>query len=907
MTDLLPGRDEELARLHALIRNGVAGRGGALLLRGPAGIGKTALLGRAVEAALAAGARVLTGSGAQAEYALGHSMLGQLLGPVAAEAARFAILEDLLRDAGSAAAPYAVARATLELTTTLAEQAPVVLVVDDLHHADPTSTVVLSFVGRRIASDPVVLIGAYRDDSESHPAFAADIPTIALPPLDPSAADRILRAHAPHLNAAGRHRILRESGGNPLALAELARTPDRSPSSTAPDEVPLTERLTQTFAARAAALPTPTRQALVVAALGDGGLDEVLTAASAVAGHPVDQSDLEAAAAARIIEPLDARQPVRFRHPLIRSAISQTADAQVRRSCHRALATLTADRPERRAWHRAAAADEPDERIATDLENAAHPMRDRGSGAVAHRMFLRAAELTVAPDRRQRRLMAALVAAADLGDAQEVGRLFRLIEPSRLDAPSRLLLTLLRGSYLEGGWGTEAEVSIMTETAAAVATDYEQALVSIGEVATRFYWSGDLSDPLRAALADIVDRLPIPADDPRRLHAEAMLKPVERGASVLRRLRGVDTSALGPVGLYQVGLAAQVAGDLSLSLRLQARAIAALRDSGQLTLLVHLLTSQSLAALLLGDARLAAACADEATRLAPDTGQPLSVPVGQILGAAAAGLRGDVAAAETLAAEAEQILMPLDAVEVLILVRLARGITALGGKRPEEAYEQLRAICTAGAPGFHVHFRLFLVEYLAEAAVRAGRHEELDALVRELAPVAEQSGFPALVAGLRYAAAVRADDERADEAFHQALSADEVGAAGRAHLQLAYGRSLRRRRRLPESRQQLRAAMRTYDALGLGPWSELARAQLRASGERVAAPQAGGVDRLTPQEMQIAALAAQGFTNRDIGQRLYLSPRTIGSHLYRVFPKLGITSRTELAQVLGATVAEFSR
>ncbi|SCG77424.1 AAA family ATPase [Micromonospora humi] len=911
MSGFVIGRAEEITRLRALIAAGVAGHGGALLLRGPAGIGKSTLLGRAVEAADDAGALLLSGSGSAAEFAPNDSLLGQLLQPVASEAARFPVLENLLRASGDSAGPYAVARAMLELLTTLAEQTPVVLVVDDLHGADSTSAVVLSFVGRRILSDAVVLVGAYREESEIHAAFAAGLPTISVPPLDAPSAGRLLTACAADLDAARRRRILREAGGNPLALTELAQAPHQPPASVAPDELPLTERLTQTFAARAAALPEPTRLCLVVAALGDSGLNEVLTAAGAVAGRPVDLSHLEPAAAAGIIEALDVGRPVRFRHPLMRSAISQVAGAELRRSCHAALAALTVERPERNAWHRASASDGPDEQTAADLESVAHTVRDRGDAAVAHGMFLRSAELTVEPTRRHRRLMAALVAAAHLGDAQEIARLFRLIDPRSLEAPSRLLLSLLRGNYVDGGWGSDVPLSLMSEVAATTSAgddaDYEQVLVSIGEIATRFYWSGGPADPPRTALADIVDRLPLTAEDPRRLHAEAMLRPAERGASVLRRLRRMDTSGLGPIDLYHLGLAAQVAGDLPRSRRLQARAITALRESSQLTLLVNALTSQSLAALLLGDARLAATCAEESARLAPDIGRPISVSVGQILGAAAAGLRGDVTAAESLATAAERVLMPLGVAEVLILVHLARGLTALGANRDRAAYEELASIFNSVSPGFHAHFRLFLVQHLAEAAVRAGRQDELGVIVRQLTAEARPSDSPALAAGLRYATAVLAPDDHADEAFQKALGADALGLLERAHLQLAYGESLSRRGRPRESRPHLRAAVRTYEALGLAPWTEKARARLRASGERVGALRTDGIDLLTPQELQIAALAAKGLTNRDIAQRLYLSPRTISSHLYHVFPKLGITSRTELARAVGPAVTDLGR
>ncbi|WP_205650611.1 ATP-binding protein [Actinoplanes solisilvae] len=868
MADFVIGRDDEFAQLQTLIDRAAAGEGGALLLHGQPGIGKSALLGHAAERASAAGFRVLTGSGTPGESAFGFALLDQLLRP-----------HPLPRTENPGV--YAVAQATLELVTSLADSQPVALVVDDLHWADPASAVVLSFVGRRVGADAVLLLGARRDDLPD----SSGLPARTVTPLGPSESERVVRAYAPGLSAAVRGRILRDAAGNPLALTELAQGAHGPEILTG--ELPLTERLEQTFAARLATLPEPARIALLAAAVGEGDVDEVLAAATEVTGQPVEAPALAPAVMARVIEPLGSGRAVRFRHPLVRAVVRRSAAGSDLRACHRALAALTADRPDRHVWHRAAAADRPDESIAAALESSAREVRERGGGVGAHGMFLRAAELSTGPRPRARRLMAALIAVSDVGDAAEAARLVRLVEPEHLDPASRLLLSLLRESYVELGLGTAGRHEPVTEVAAALPSgaDVDQLLVSVGEIATRFYWSGDFESPVRRALAELLDRLDLSPYDPRRMHAEVMLRPVERAASVRERLRGLDTTGLGPIGLYQVGLAAQVCGDLVLSHRLQTSAIAALRGSSQLTLLVNALSSQAVAALLLGDPRLAATCAEEFARLATDIGQPLSRPVGQIYLAAAAGLRGDEAGSRDPLAEAEKVLLPLGATELLILVRLARGLIALGAHRPDEAYEELSAIT-------HPSFSLFLVQPLAEAAIGAGRHDELAARVAELRPSLERTGSPALAIGLAYATAVLTDE------FD---FSDGLPPVAEAHLRMAYGQSLRRRRRAVESRSHLRAALRTYEAFGLGPWAARAREQLRAAGERVETPRSDLIDRLTPQELQIATLAAQGLTNRDIARRLYVSHRTIGSHLYHIYPKLGVTSRAELTAVLGPT------
>jgi DNA-binding CsgD family transcriptional regulator len=901
------GRAAEVAELQAVIDDGLRGRGGALLYSGPAGIGKSALLTHAAGYAAAAGARVLSASGVPTEYAFGFSLLDQLLRPVAAEAARLPALGTIFGAPGEPAPVYAVARATLDLVTTVAEQAPLVVVVDDLHWADSASATVLTFIGRRLNADSVVLVGAYRDDSDNDLAIAAGLPVTTLPPLNPQMAARLLQAYAPELDPATRRRILSEAEGNPLALTELARAPRRDPRTTEPGELPLSTRLEHAFARQAATLPEPARLALLVAALGEGRLDEVLNAAAAVAGRRLELADVQPAVDARLVQPLGADLTVRFRHPLVRSALRQNAEPDVRRACHLALAEVTGDEPERRAWHRAAAALEPDEDIAGDLEAAARTVRDRGNASAAHRMFLLAAELSAEPDSRHRRLLAALVAAARMGDTPETLRLVRMIDPERLDLPHRIVYALFRESYVDLSWSSAHLVPRSAEPGSPepVDEDYTQVLVSVGELAIRVHAAAEPNDPLGTVLLDTIDRLPGSPAEPGRLFAEALLAPVDRGASLLQRIRNADPLPLGPVELYEIGTAALLTGDTRRAAGFLKAAVAALRASSSLSVLVNALSAQATAELILGDARLAAACADESARLAPEVGQPLYLTIGQASGAVAAALRGDAAGSEALSAAAEQALIRQGAVELLSLVRWARGLNALATGRPGQAYDELIATVRPGGRGLHPYLGLFFVQPLAEAAVRAGRHAELRDVVAELNRTAARCQWPVLLRALRYAEAVLAPEDRADDAHQRALSAEDLAPLDRAHLQLAYGQWLRRRRRTLDSRPPLRAAMTTYDALGLAPWADSARAQLRATGEVTDAPQPSAVDQLTPQELQIAAMAAQGLTNRDIAERLYVSHRTVSSHLYRIYPKLGVASRNDLSAVLGGAARHF--
>ncbi|MEV4351693.1 helix-turn-helix transcriptional regulator, partial [Actinoplanes sp. NPDC049596] len=719
------------------------------------------------------------------------------------------------------------------------------------------------------------------------------------------AADLIVRRHAPDLPPVTRRRVLAEAEGNPLALAEFA-VAARSPEALAHGSLALTERLEKAFADRAAGLPENVRVALTVAALGEGAVDEVVAATGLVIGGPFGSDDLEPAVAGRLIDPPARLGAVRFRHPLMRSAMRHGVSEPVRRACHRALAEVNGDDPYRRAWHRAAAADRPDEDLAAELEAAGKLVYAAANPAAAYRMYRRAAELTPEHAARQRRLAAALFAAFDMGDHREVVRLCGVIDPAPLDLPTRLAIALHEEVLVDRRWSGSLLLTHFADEAGLLppGTDADQVVLALRVLTMRLYWGIGEGDPLRGAMLEILDRLPDGPASSARILSECMLAPVDRAASVLEQLRRTPvSSALQPVELWELGLAAQVCGDMATAGRLLTRAVAGMRQGSSVVDFVNALSSLCLQLLLEGDVRQAAVLADEITALVPEAGMPLYDPTARAMGAAAAGLRGDATTAEQLAAQAEQVLVPFGAVPVLALVRMCRAFTALGQNRPDEAYEELVTVFTPGASSYHHAFRLLLVQPLAEAAILAGRRDDLAALIDEMTPVAVRTGSPILRTGLDYARAVLADD---DTSFRHALADPQLTVLGRAHLELAFGRSMRLRRRAVESRSYLRSAQHTYEALGLAPWADNARTHLRAAGERVETPTSDAADLLTPQELHIAALAARGLTNREIAQRLYVSHRTIGAHLYHIYPKLGVTSRNELAGALGPIPGEFA-
>jgi DNA-binding CsgD family transcriptional regulator len=339
-------------------------------------------------------------------------------------------------------------------------------------------------------------------------------------------------------------------------------------------------------------------------------------------------------------------------------------------------------------------------------------------------------------------------------------------------------------------------------------------------------------------------------------------------------------------------------GAFDLAAGFLAISAASLRAQGRLGLLARALALQAWSAAQLADLGAAIPAAAEARRLAQETRQPLVMATADAVQALLAALRGDEQAAGALAAQAEEISVPIGASAVLAATQLARGLAALGAGRPADALAHLRRVHDPADPAYHYGVRCFTVGDLAEAALRSGEVASIGGFVRDMEEARRQTTSPSLQAGLRHARALLADDASAPGLFDAALRSGPWPFQ-RARMQLAHGEWLHQHRQNAASRAPLRAARETFDALGLVPWSERARQQLRATGEtsRPRIPQAR--DQLTPQELQIVQLAAEGMSNREIGQQLYLSHRTVSSHLYRVFPKLGITSRAELPAALG--------
>ncbi|HEX4734774.1 MAG TPA: AAA family ATPase [Thermoleophilaceae bacterium] len=903
----LLGRLEEQSLLTSLF-DGVAAHGQALVLHGEPGIGKSRLLAEAVRTARERGMAVLSTTGVQSEAHLPFAGLHQLLRPVRERATELPDVQRAALDAAFGltleAAPehFRIAMAALDLVSEVATDAPLLLIVEDAHWLDRATSDALAFVARRIESDPIVLLVAIRDGYPS--VFAeAGLPQHKLTGLDDTTAAALLDAFMPQLSAATRNRVLREAAGNPLALLELPAVVGRDlDESRVPAGVPLSERLERAFAARLSDLPDATRLVLLAAALSDeDSLSEILAASSAIVGIELDLDDVATAVAAGIID-VDQRA-VRFRHPLIRSAVAQSASVADRRRVHQALANALEGQPDRRVWHRAALLSGEHEDIALELEAAGARARRQGAVSVAVTATRRAAELGE-PSSRGRRLLAAAGLAVELGRPDVVVPLLEEVGQVDLGELDRARVTWVEETALTRPLDPERAMSLIgTAEQAGAAGDHDLHVDLLWLVASRAWWV-DPGPEVRAALVAASHRLgDANAADPRVFAVHAYADPLGHAAAVLARLkREAGDKKLDPDAARFFGPAALVVGAFDLGNEFLAAAVDGLRTTGRLGHLPRLLILYSSMAARLGHWDIAIPAADEARRLAEEFAEPQWAAAADTAIALVAAMRGDEQKAKLLAARAEAVAEPAGANITMAFAQFGKVLAALATGRYSDAYASADRLFDPGDSAYHPGISSWLIADLAEAARHIDRLEDARARVAELDAAAARCGEGTgtwIEISLRHAQALVAEPSEAGDRFEEALASDLARwPFQRARIQLGYGQWLRRHRRVGESRSILRAARDTFDALGCAPWSEQARRELRASGERSrrAVPEAR--DQLTAQELQIAQLAAGGLSNREIGERLFLSHRTISTHLYRVFPKLGITSRAELGAAL---------
>jgi DNA-binding CsgD family transcriptional regulator/tetratricopeptide (TPR) repeat protein len=766
---------------------------------------------------------------------------------------------------------------------------------------------VLAFVARRVEHEPIVVLVASREGEES-PINDAGLPTLQLDGIDDEPAGELLDTHHGQLAPTVRGQVLEQAGGNPLALVELPLllgTDERAGRSRLPSPLPLTEHLERAFAARAGGLPSDTRKLLLLAAVDDGGdLGEIVAAAAVIAGGEPTAEGFVPAIDTRLVEVAGTR--IAFRHPLVRSAVYQAASLAERNAAHSALAEVLADQPDRQVWHRAAALVGPDESVAAVLEAAARRARRRGAISVAIDALDRAVELSEDRARKGRRLLDAAELAFERGTQGHVARLVAEAERLELGTAERHRMALIRAMFDFSVPADVASLRDMLEVAveAARGGDGETSISLLTQAAMRCHWSTP-REGVRELVVDTTTRLGIGDEDPRLMLILALADPVRYGARILDALSRLPPDGGGDADTARLlGMTAGLLGDFEVAVPLLTAAVSGLQAQGRFSWLSRALTARSWAYAHLGRWELAAADVEETVRLTEGTGQQAAGARVGALRAALAGVRGEAEEAEVLAAEVERVMLPKGMSAVLVDVQLARGLTALGMGRYGEAYEHLIRPFERGDPAWHTLKRCWAIGDLAEAARHSGHLEEARALLPEMEAVLSEARSPRLRVALEYARPLLAEDEEAEDLFRAGLNANLAHwPFARARLELSFGAWLRRQRRVAESRVPLRAARDAFDALGALPWSERARHELRGAGVTSRPRKRGAMDELTPQELQIARMAASGLTNREIGQQLYMSHRTVGAHLYHVFPKLGVTSRGQIRDALDAALA----
>jgi DNA-binding CsgD family transcriptional regulator len=903
LTPAIIGRANELDLLRDLLNRVHDGQGGALVVRGEPGIGKSTVVAALGELGRAAEFLVISATGIEAEAQFPYAGLDQLLRPLRSLTS---VLPDVQRRAlssafgsleGPAPDPFLVAMATLTVLVEAAEERPVLVVADDVQWLDHASHEAIAFVARRLAHDRVVLVGSWREGHDG-PFVRSGIREVQLGRLDDAAARELLRRNAAHLSPAAFETLLRVSEGNPLALTELPRAwQDDRPTLGGPDTtLALTARLESAFASKFLELTDRTQAVVLVAAIDDeDSLQEILAAASALGDTPLGAVDLDAATNSALLR-IDG-QRVTFRHPLVRSAVIQAATLPQRLAASAALAAVLPRTGHRRAWYRAQAIVGHDDEAGDDLHDAHTIALRRGAVGAAIAFLERSAQLASDERVRGHRLLVAAQHAYTLGRTEMVNRLLDAATAAELDELDTARVAWLREIFDDGTPGDPTRVFELCAAAerSADAGDEQLALNLLMGAALRSWWA-DTGRDARARIVGVAQT--IPADDePLRLCVVAVAEPIEMSRHVLQRLGASSMRQLGePEALHHLGMAAHAIGDPVGAIDYLDRADAMLRDQGRLAQLSHVLTMQLLDRIEVGDWVRARTMADEAQRLARDTGQPIWDQGTMSLTAILLGITGENERAQALASEVEHPLRHKRLDDLLACVQLARGFGWISVQRYDEAFDALDRLFNPADPAFNLVERFHGLMFHTEAALHIGRIDDAIRVVTEMERVAEVSVSPTLHMHLGYCRAVLAEGLDAEACFQDVLGQDLIRWPWhRARIELEFGKWLRRQRRSTEARSPLRSALSTFELIGATSWADQARSELRAAGERPLEASRAQASPLSPQEMQIARLVAEGLSNREIGQKLFLSPRTVGSHLYRIFPKLDITSRGQLA------------
>jgi DNA-binding CsgD family transcriptional regulator len=907
LPQVLYGRDAERAEIWGLLEAARGSRSAALVLRGEPGIGKSALLEDARERA--GDMHVLRARGIETESELPFAALHQLLRPALAHLSRLpsqqarALRGALALDEGAAEERFLVFVACLSLLSELAERRPVLCLVDDAHWLDTSSADALLFVARRLGAEGVAMLYAARE-GDVRRFEAPGLPSLVLGGLDREAAATLLsRAAGAAAAPSVRDRLIEQSRGNALALVELPSALSRAQlagEEQLPGALPLTRQVERVFLERVRRLEADAQQLLLVAAADDAEDAALVTRAAAELGTPARALDL--AEQAGLITVHGNR--LEFRHPLVRSAVYEAATSNDRREAHRALAEALAQRgdEDRRAWHLAASVLEPDEEVVLALEDAAARAVERAGHMAAAKALARAAELSTDIEGKGRRIVqaarAARIAGADADAVALAHEALPLVREPLLQAEIACTLgvsEIRRGRPFDGFPKLIEAARVAAQVDAPKALDlliwaalaastggHPAALREVSSVAKTIAEAGEHEEStmVARALAGI---------------AHALGADVEADDGDLEEALAWAATSRDAWHVFAASVPALFAGSERFQTLID-RAVSLARERGELGVLAEALTFRAAWLQIAHRFEDAVVAAEEAEQLAREIGainaaaRPLSFL------AVIAAVRGD----EDGVRRRTDDLFELGASHGLAIItanaHYALAMLDLGRGRWDDALGHLENVTGARQSGATMVASLALPN-LIEAATRAGDLERAREGLASFEVWVSSSGAAWARPVLESCRSLVSEGEDATAHFEEALRlGSEARPLDLARIQLLFGEHLRRRRRRTDSRVHLRAALEGFERLRAEHWAERARTELRASGETARKRDPSTIDRLTPQELQIARLVSHGLSNKEVAAQLYLSPRTIDYHLRNVFGKLGLTSRTQLAQ-----------
>ena len=898
------GRQREREVLSRLLEAARDGRGGVVAVYGEPGVGKTALLEYAIESGR--NFRISRTSGVEGEMELAFAALQQLCAP------SFDLLEQLPQpqreamevalgqSAGRPPNPFLVGLAVLNLLSEAAEEQPLLCLVDDAQWLDSASARVLAFVARRLLAERIAMVFAAREPLEALDGFAE----LRVEPLGHRDARALLDSVLPaRFDEQVLEQIVAETRGNPLALLELPRglTPAQLAGGFGlPGALPLSARIEQSFERRLARLPRNARRLLLLAAAEPVGDPALVWRAGELLGIPKSTADVVESEGLLILGP-----QVAFRHPLVRSAVYAAVEPNERREIHRALAEATDPKldPDRRAWHRALAAAGPDEDVAAELERSAARAQARGGVAAVAAFLERAAALTPEPTHRARRLLAAAAAKRDAGDLDAALGLLERIEAGTLDELGEVRIDLLRAQiaseqrrsddagrlFLRAASRLErldpelARETYLEALGGAMASDV-QVVDGPSAVAAAARAGPPATVPPRTVDV-LLDAFAIRLTDGFAAAAPTL-------AQALEHLLALDISSEGAgrwlslSGLRDSNIVAEELWDDEAMYLLAGRQVRATRDVGALGDLQFALSFMARTHMLAGELTESGQLIDEARVIAEATGNPALVSAPMIL----AAWRGQ----ESQASQLIEASFEEAARRGWTSNDYARCVLYNGLGRHEEARD---AAWKAMEPD-PIGYGTLLVPELAEAAARTGDRARLEFAfewLSERTGVISSGWLTGIGARVR---ALLSEGEAAEALYRESIA---HLSPTRVRLELArthllYGEWLRRERRRIDAREHLRTALEAFTHMGAEAFATRAEREMLATGERARKRTVNTREELTPQEVQISRLVAEGHTNREIAAQLFISPSTVEYHLHKVFRKLRVKSRTQLAR-----------